>query len=163
MRYKMKEKWFTSGREFTVRTESGKEAFLLGPGRGERLSFRDLSRRELASIQPKIVSEAPAYELYYADELHAVVRTDQFQKSSPPPNATFAVDPAGPDDLLATGNFHANEYRFTRDGQTVATVSRAGFAAADSYGIEVSKGEDEVLILASAVVIDLCCHGQTKA
>ncbi len=30
------------------------------------------------------------------------------------------------------------------------------------YGIDIEDGEDDILILASAVVIDLCCHGDKK-
>jgi uncharacterized protein YxjI len=28
----------------------------------------------------------------------------------------------------------------------------------DTYGVEVADSEDPVLILASTVVIDMCCH-----
>lgn len=28
----------------------------------------------------------------------------------------------------------------------------------DTYGIDTEKGEDDALIVAAAVVIDLCCH-----
>jgi uncharacterized protein YxjI len=33
---------------------------------------------------------------------------------------------------------------------------------ADTYGVEVGPGEDDVLILASAVVIDLCMSPDNK-
>jgi uncharacterized protein YxjI len=33
------------------------------------------------------------------------------------------------------------------------------FSFSDTYGIDVAPGEDDVLILASAVVIDQVCHG----
>jgi len=64
----------------------------------------------------------------------------------------------GPDDLVAEGDFWDHEYSFARHGQTVARVSKAYFSWTDSYGIEVSPGEDDVLIVAAAVVIDQCSH-----
>ncbi|MDQ3815983.1 MAG: hypothetical protein M3347_18905, partial [Armatimonadota bacterium] len=62
------------------------------------------------------------------------------------------------DDLEAAGDFWDHEYSFLRDGQTVARVSKAWFSWTDTYGIDIAEGEDDILILASAVVIDMCCH-----
>ncbi len=60
------------------------------------------------------------------------------------------------DDLEAKGDFH--EYAFTRAGRSVATVSKQWFSWSDTYGVDIAEGEDEVLILASSVVIDMVCH-----
>ena len=64
----------------------------------------------------------------------------------------------GPDDLEAEGNFTDHEYVFRRGTRTVATVSKRWFSWTDTYGVEVDSGEDPVLILASAVVVDQACH-----
>jgi len=34
------------------------------------------------------------------------------------------------------------------------------FAMTDTYGIDIVSGEDDVAILATAVVVDLVCHDQ---
>jgi uncharacterized protein YxjI len=68
------------------------------------------------------------------------------------------VDVPGPDDLEARGNLLDHEYTFTRGGQVVAEVSKKWFSWTDSYGIDVSEGEDDALILACAVVIDMASH-----
>jgi len=70
----------------------------------------------------------------------------------------FTVDVPGPDDLEAKGDFLDHEYVFTRGGREVARVSKRWFALADTYGVEIADGEDDVLILASAVVVDQACH-----
>ena len=70
----------------------------------------------------------------------------------------FTVDVPGPDDLTAEGDFLAHEYHIDRHGAPVAQVSKQYFTWADTYGIDVADGEDDVLILACAVVIDLACH-----
>jgi uncharacterized protein YxjI len=68
------------------------------------------------------------------------------------------VDVPGPDDLEAEGDFLDHEYSFTRGGRLVATVSKRWFSWTDTYGIDITSGEDDVLILASAVVVDMACH-----
>ena len=74
----------------------------------------------------------------------------------------FTVDVPGPGDLEARGSLLDHEYTFQRGDQTVATVSKRWFSLSDSYGIDIADGENVVLILASAVVIDLCCHATEK-
>jgi uncharacterized protein YxjI len=74
----------------------------------------------------------------------------------------FVVDVPGPDDLEAKGNFTDHEYQFTRAGRVVGACSKRWFAWSDTYGIEVAPGEDDVLILASSVVIDMVCHGDRQ-
>jgi uncharacterized protein YxjI len=55
------------------------------------------------------------------------------------------------------------EYTFTRSGGQVAEVSKRWFAFSDTYGVDIADGEDDVLILASAVVIDLVAHPDKQA
>ena len=68
------------------------------------------------------------------------------------------VDVPGPNDLEARGDFLDHEYVFTRGDREVATVSKRWFSLGDTYGVETADGEDDVLILASAVVVDQACH-----
>jgi uncharacterized protein YxjI len=74
----------------------------------------------------------------------------------------FTVDVPGPDDLEATGDFMDHEYEFARGDRTVASVSKRWFTFRDTYGIDVAEGEDPVLVLASAVVVDMACHADKK-
>ena len=73
----------------------------------------------------------------------------------------FTVDVPGPDDLEARGDFLDHEYTFERGGRVVASVSKQWFKWTDTYGVEV-VGDEDVLILASAVVIDMACHQESK-
>ena len=72
------------------------------------------------------------------------------------------VDVPGPNDLEAKGDFLDLEYTFTRGDQPVAEVSKRWFSWADTYGVEIAGGEDDILILASTVVIDMVCHADSK-
>jgi uncharacterized protein YxjI len=68
------------------------------------------------------------------------------------------VDVPGPDDLEAKGTFLEHEHTFVRGGRDVARVSKKWFTIRDTYGVDVDDDQDAVLILASAVVIDMACH-----
>ena len=73
-------------------------------------------------------------------------------------NCRFAVDEPGPDDLAAEGDFLDHEYVFNRAHGQVAAVSKQWFAWTDTYGVDIAEGEDDLLILAATVVIDMACH-----
>ncbi|HVT88880.1 MAG TPA: LURP-one-related family protein [Tepidisphaeraceae bacterium] len=161
MRYQMKQKLFCLGDDYIIRDENGSDRFLVD-GRaisfGNKLSFQDMQGNQLAYIAQKLLSWGPTYEIWYGDSLAAVAKKSIFTLL----HCTFSVDVPGPDDLEAKGDFLDREYEFTRSGQTVATVSKKWFTLTDSYGVDVDRGEDDLLILASTVVVDLCCHPDHK-
>jgi uncharacterized protein YxjI len=157
MRYVMKQKLFSWGDDYIIRDATDREVFLVDGKAfsfGANLSFQDMGGNELASIRQKVLSWGPTYEIYRQGQLSAVVKKELFTFF----NCRFSVDVPGPDDLEASGDFFDHEYTFNRGGQVMATVSKEFFTWADTYGVDVSDGEDDLLILASTVVIDLACH-----
>jgi len=157
----MKQKLFCWGDDFTIKDDQGRDVFFVDGKAfsiGEKLSFQDMAGNELAFIRQKLLAWGPTYEIYRGSELAAVVKKHLFTFL----NCKFTVDVPGPDDLEAEGNFLDHEYRFTRGGRIVATVSKQWFSWTDTYGVEVADGEDDVLILASTVVIDMVCHGDDE-
>jgi uncharacterized protein YxjI len=157
MRYVMKQKFFSWGDDFTIQDEHGRDAYF-ADGKvfslGDKLSLHDGQGNEVAAVRQKLLSLGRTYEIYRNGELKAVVKKGLFDFF----RTTFAVDVPGPDDLEAQGNFLDHEYRFTRRGEPVAQVSKKWFSWTDTYGVEVAEDEDDVLILAAALVIDMCCH-----
>jgi uncharacterized protein YxjI len=161
MRYQMRQKFFAFGDDFAIRDANGNECFYVD-GKvftiGNKLSILDRSGNEAAYIQQKLFAWGPTYEIYGPEGLFAVVKKSVFTLF----HCTFSIDVPGPDDIEATGDFLDHEYTFMRGGRPIASVSKAWFALTDTYGIEIADGEDDVLLLASAVVIDLCCHTSDK-
>lgn len=157
----MKQKVFSFGDDFLIKNEQGADAFSVD-GRafsfGDKLSFLDMNRNELAFISQKLLSWGPTYEIHRNGELAAVVKKKLFTFL----HCRFTVDVPGPNDLEAQGSFMDMEYNFERNGQVVAQVSKRWFSWSDTYGVDISSGEDDVLILASTVVIDMICHGDRK-
>jgi len=160
MRYRMREKIFSLGDDFVIQDAKGNDRFYVD-GRafsiGDKLSFQDMNGNELAFIREKLLSWGPSYVIEWPGGA-ATVKKHLFTFF----RCAFTVDVPGPDDLEATGSLLDHEYEFQRHGKTVATVSKKWFSFTDSYGVDIKEGENDVLILASAVVIDLCCHGDEK-
>ena len=65
------------------------------------------------------------------------------------------TDTPQPVDLEVQGDFFDHEYTFTRNDRPVATVSKRWFGFRDTYGVDIADGENDVLILACSVAIDL--------
>ena len=162
MRYVMRERLLSWGDDFRIRDDSGREVFFVDGKAfsiGDKLSFQDTTGKELAFIKQKVLSLARTYEIYRHGEVAAVVKKKLFGLL----HHRFTVDVPGRDDLEATGNFLDHEYTFRRGDKVVATVSKKWFSLADTYGIDIEPGEDDVLILASAVVVDQACHPDNES
>lgn len=157
MRYVMKQKIFALGDDFVIRDEAGADRFFVD-GKvfsiGAKLSFQDMDGNELAFIKQKLLHWGPTYEIYRNGDLVAVVKKKLFTFFK----CQFTVDVPGPDDFVAEGSFTDHEYTFTRPSGLAATVSKQWFAWSDTYGVDIRDGQDDILILASTVVIDMACH-----
>ena len=161
MRCVMKEKIFAFGDDFTIQDESGRDVYFVDGKAfsfGDQLSFQDMHGNELAYIKQKMFAWGKTYEVFRTGTLAAVVKKEMFTLFK----CRFTVDVPGPDDLEAHGDFLDHEYEFSRGGRTVAAVSKRWFSWTDTYGIDVLEGEDPVLILASAIVVDQACHPDKK-
>src|SRR6186713_1995303 len=66
MRYVMREKFLALGDDFKIADEHGTDRFLVD-GRafsiGDKLSFQDMSGRELAFIRQRLLAWGPTYEV----------------------------------------------------------------------------------------------------
>ena len=161
MRYVMRQKLLSLADTFTIKNEQEQDVFLV-KGKlfsfGDKLSFQDLAGNELVFIDQRLLNWSPTYEIWKQSELLAVVKRELFSFI----HHRFTVDVPGPNDLEAEGDFLDHEYMITRGGSVVATVSKRWFSLADTYGIEVADGQDDVLLLATAVVVDMVCHDDSK-
>jgi uncharacterized protein YxjI len=161
MRYLLKQKFWSIGNDFYIRDSADRDVFRID-GRflsfGDKLSFQDLQGRELVFIRQKLLSWGPTYYLERDGQVIAEVRKHLFTFF----RCRFTVDVPGPGDLEAQGNLLDHEYTFARHGKIVATVSKRWFTLMDTYGVEIAEGEDDVILLAAAVVIDLACHQENR-
>jgi len=157
MRYVLRQKILSFGDDFTIRDEAGNDVYFVDGKAfsiGDKLSFKDMAGSELAFIKQKIFNWSPTYEIWRDGKLAAVVKRELFSFF----HHRFTVDVPGPDDLEARGSLTDHEYELRRGDHIVAVVSKRWFSWTDTYGVDIADGEDDVLVLASAVVIDLACH-----
>jgi uncharacterized protein YxjI len=159
MRYLMKQKLWSFGNNFVIKDDSNQDQFQVA-GKlfsiGDNLSFQDMQGNELASIHQKLLSLGNTYEIYHAGSLFAKVTESWFRLLNYRFSVDVGADGPGPGDMEIQGDFSSHEYTVTSAGQPVATVSRAWFSWADTYGVEIAEGQDDVLILACTVVVDMC-------
>jgi len=157
MRYMMKKKVFSLGDKFAIRNENGEDAFFVSGAvfsLGNQLSFAGPQGNELLFIKQKLLSWGPTYELYRGEEHVATIKKELFTLFQ----CTFEIHIDEQGDLEAQGNLSDHEYSVTRGGRPVARISKEWFSWTDTYGVDIADGEDPVLILATTVVIDMCCH-----
>ncbi len=161
MRYQLRQKLLSFGDDYVIKDETGREVFYVD-GKvfaiGDKLSFQDMQGNELARIRQRIIAIGKTYEIERSGHT-TIIHKHLFTLF----NCKFSVDVPGPNDLEAKGNLLDMEYEFVDSrGHRVAEASKRWFRLADAYGVEIATGQDDVLILACAVVIDLCCHGDKK-
>ena len=157
MRYIMRQKMFTLADSFQIKNENGEDAFVVS-GKvfsvGKQLAFEDLEGNTLIAIKQKLFSWGPTYELWDNENAVAVVKKELFNVFS----FRFSIDLSGSDPLQATGDFLNHEYVIYRDEQPIATISKQWFTLANTYGVEINDAEEDVLMLAITVVIEMICH-----
>ena len=155
--FQMREKMFAIGDDYWIETGRGVRAFKVN---GKALRVRDTliiedpAGRELQKIQEKKVRVRDTMEIEQDGETVATVKKDLIT----PLRERFSINVRGGPDLEAQGNIVDHEYSIERGREKVAEVSKRWFRVRDTYGIEVSPGEDASLILAIAVCIDQMTH-----
>ncbi len=154
MRYIVREKFFRLGEDSQITDESGQPVFEVD-GKiftlHHTLVMRDMGGNEVATIRQRLIALRPTWEITRGGVELAEVR----KKLLTFLGDRFIVDIPGPDDLEVAGNIFEHEYTITQAGRVVATVSKRWISLTATYGVETAPGADDVLILASVLVLDL--------
>ncbi len=154
MRYVIRERFFRLGEDSDVTDEAGRPVLRVD-GKvltlRDTLVLRDPAGNEAARVQRKLIALRPTYEISVGGQEVAEVRKHFFT----PFGDRFTIDLPGPDDLEMAGNLLDHEFTIRRGDQTVAIVSKRWFTLRDTYGVEIAEGEDQLLILASVLALDL--------
>ena len=160
-RYKMRQKMFSIGEDFTIEDASGQPAFEVD-GKvmtlRETFEIKDRQGRVVAAIRGKLLSVRSKMEIFRDDRHAATVTKALFA----PLRSKFRVDVEGGDELRIDGSILDHEYSIARGGNAVAQVSKRWFTLTDTYGIDIAPGEDDVLILAVAVALDEMAHDKDE-
>ena len=152
--YVIREKMFRLAEDSDITDENG-QPVLHVEGKvlslHNRLILHDPAGREVAQVHRKLAALRPTYEVSVGGQEAARIRKHLFT----PFGDRFTIDVPGPDDLEMSGNLLDHEFTIKRGGQTVATVSKRWLSMRDTYAVDVAPGEDDLLILASVLALDL--------
>jgi uncharacterized protein YxjI len=154
VRYLIKERLFRLGEDSDITDESGRPVLQVD---GKVLTLRDLlvlrdpAGREVARVHRKLIALRPTYEVSVGGREVAEVRKHFFT----PFGDRFTIDVPGPDDLEMRGDLLDHNFTIRRGERTVATVSKQWLTIRDTYSVDVAPGENDVLILASILALDL--------
>ena len=157
-RYRMREKMISIGDDYWIEDEEGERVFRVD-GKAVRLRktfhLEDARGRRLCTVQKRVMHIRDTMEIEGPEGGRmAVVHKALIS----PLRERWKVDVEDGPDLAVRGNIVDHEYRIERDGAKIAEVSRRWFRVRDTYGVEVSPGENDVLILATAAVLDTMVH-----
>jgi uncharacterized protein YxjI len=152
--YLIRERFFRLGEDSDITDDQGRPVLHVD-GKvltlHDRLVLRDPEGREVAQVRRKLVAMRPTYQIVVGGEQAAEVRKHLFT----PFRDRFTIDVPGPDDLEMEGDLFVHEFTIRRGGETVATVSKRWFTMRDTYAVDIAPGQDDLLILASVLALDL--------
>lgn len=158
MRFILKERIFSLRESYYIRTEQD-ENYLEVTGRlislRDKLTLRDAQGDVAATLTKHLIALRPTYTIARPGQPDATVKKDFINIL----REGFSVDMAGGlPDLRIQGNIFEHNYTITRQGETVAQVAKKWVSLRDSYVVDVAEGEDAVLLLACAIVVDRITH-----
>jgi uncharacterized protein YxjI len=157
--YVIRERMFRMGEDSDITDEAG-QPVLHVDGKvmslQNRLILRDPAGREAGQVHRKLAALRPTYQITIDGKDVAEVRKHLFTAL----HDRFTIDVPGAGDLELSGDLFSHEFTVQRDGQMVATISKRWLSMTASYAVDVAPGEDDVLILASVLALDLAIDAE---
>jgi uncharacterized protein YxjI len=145
VKYLVQEKFFRLGQDNDILTEAGQPVLRVD---GKALSLNnlmivnDLSGNEVARVSRKIIALLSTYEIALAGGVTAEAH-HQFSPLHP----KWTISIPGGADLEMTGNLANHDFTIAQNGQTIATISKAWMSMSDTYGVDITEGQNDLLIL----------------
>ena len=157
-RYRMREKLVSIGDDFWIENEEGQRVFKVD-GKALRvrktLVFEDTQGQALCRIQERLLRVKESMEIEGPNgERLAMVKKALI---TPLRDRWVAKIGDGPD-LNIQGNILNHEYTLEAEGRKVAEVSKKWFRVRDTYGVEIAPDQNDIVVLAVTVVVDMMAH-----
>jgi uncharacterized protein YxjI len=161
-RYKIRQKMISIGDDFWIENQEGRKVFKVD-GKALRLRktliFEDVDGNKLCQIQERWlpIKETMAIDGPDGEEM-AVVKKALIT----PLRDKWDVKVKNGPDLDVQGDILDREYSIKQGWNKIARVSKKWFRLTDTYGVEIDDGQNDILILAIAVAIDMMAHDDDK-
>jgi uncharacterized protein YxjI len=158
IRYQMRQKMVSIGDDFWIENQQGQKVYKVD-GKALRirdtLKFEDAHGKELCKIQEKMVRIKDTMNIEGpGGETLATVKKALIT----PVRDRWTVKIGNGPDLDVQGNILDHEYKIEEGRSNVAEVSKKWFRLRDTYGVEIAPGQNEIVILAATVAIDMMAH-----
>ncbi len=156
--YKMRQRMIAIGDDFWIENQQGDRVFKVD-GKALRirntLVFEDAAGQELCKIQERMLRLKDTMEIEGASgERLALVKKALIA----PLRDRWVVKIGEGPDLDVQGNILDHAYTIETGRNKVAEVSKRWFRLADVYGVEIEPGQNDILILAVTIAIDMMAH-----
>lgn len=161
-RYKIRQNLISIGDDFWIENEEGKRVFKVD---GKVLRIRktlileDMNGKKLAQIQERLLTIKDTMVVEDADGKD--IATIKKALIAPFRDKWDVKVKNGPD-LDVQGNILDHEYTIKQGRDKVAEISKKWFRLTDTYGVEINPGQNDILILAVAIAIDMMAHDDDK-
>jgi uncharacterized protein YxjI len=159
VRYKVRQRMVAIGDDFWIEDSNGRRAFKVD---GKALRIRKTLLIEDAQGQPQCRIQERMLRVKDTMEIEgpnggriALVR----KAIITPVRDRWTVKVGDGPDLEVQGNVLHHEYTIGDGDRKIAEVSKKWFRVRDQYGVGVEPGQNEALILAVTIVIDMMAHG----
>lgn len=154
-RYQMREKLVSIGDDSWIENDRGEKVYKVD-GKALRvrdtLIIKDRQDHELAKIQTKVVRIKDTMEIEGpSGETLGVVKKALIT----PIRERYTVKIGNGPDIDIQGNILDHEYKFEIGRDRIAEVSKKWFRIRDTYGVEIDPGQNDVVILAATVALDM--------
>lgn len=159
MRYKIKQKIFSFGDDFTVKDANDYDRFIV-KGKvfslGDKLKVTDLDGNEIAYIEQELFRFLPKYNIYVNGHHRATVKKElSFFKPK------FFIE-SSTGNYSIEGNILSYDFNILKNNQIVAVINKGWFTLSDTYGVDVVDHEDHGFILSLVIVIDQTLHDSKR-
>ena len=155
-RYIMRQRVFAIGQDFFINNAAGQPVFKIdGKVRliKESLKFRDMQGNLLYKLDEKVLRIRESFNILgpngqVAARVHNAIVD--------PLRERFMIDIPGGENMMTRGKVIWAQYDILRGGRPVGKISKQfSWIGRDQYVVDVMQGEDDCLILAITVVIDM--------
>jgi uncharacterized protein YxjI len=157
--YVIRERLFRLGEDSDIIDEAGRPVLHVDGkvmSLHNRLILSDPAGHEVGQVQRKLAALRPTYQITLGGKDVAEVRKHMFTAFG----ERFTIGVHGAGELELNGDLLDHEFTIGRDGQPVATISKRWLSMTASYAVDVAPGEDDVLILASVLALDLAIDAE---
>ncbi len=157
-KYRMRQSLISIGNDFWIENDRGERTFKVD-GKMLRvrdtLYFEDMQGKEICKLQQKLlrIKDTMTIEGENGESL-ATVRKALIA----PLRDRWVVKVGNDSDLEVKGNLLDYEYEISDGNRKVAEVSKKWFRITDTYGVQIEPSQNDILILAVTVAIDMMSH-----